>query len=58
MRDYLLERRFIEIHSPKLIAAASKSGADVFEVDYTADLHTSSSPRFYEQIAAQALPGF
>ena len=34
MRQFLLERSFMEIHTPKLIAAASESGADVFEVKY------------------------
>ena len=36
MRRFLLEREFIEIHTPKLIGAASESGADVFEVKYFA----------------------
>ena len=30
MRQFLLERSFIEIHTPKLIAAASESGSEVF----------------------------
>ena len=34
MRNFLLERNFLEIHTPKLIAAASESGADVFELKY------------------------
>ena len=34
MRQFLLERNFIEIHTPKLIAAASESGSEVFKVDY------------------------
>ena len=34
MRQFLLERSFIEIHTPKLIAAASESGSEVFKVDY------------------------
>ena len=32
MRKFLVERDFIEIHTPKLIGAASESGADVFEL--------------------------
>ena len=32
MRDYLYKNNFCEIHSPKLIAAASESGSEVFEV--------------------------
>ena len=34
MREFLLERNFMEIHTPKLIAAASESGSDVFELKY------------------------
>ncbi|HOS19254.1 MAG TPA: OB-fold nucleic acid binding domain-containing protein, partial [Clostridia bacterium] len=34
MRSFLLARGFVEIHTPKLIGAASESGADVFEVGY------------------------
>ena len=34
MREFLIERNFIEIHTPKLIAAASESGSDVFDVKY------------------------
>ena len=32
MRKFVIERNFIEIHTPKLIGAASESGSDVFEV--------------------------
>ena len=35
MRKFLLDRNFIEIHTPKLIAAASESGSEVFKVDYS-----------------------
>lgn len=34
MRDFLYERGFLEIHTPKLIGAASESGSEVFEVKY------------------------
>lgn len=34
MRQFLIDRNFIEIHTPKLIGAASESGAEVFEVKY------------------------
>ena len=32
MRQFLLNQNFLEIHTPKLIGAASESGADVFEL--------------------------
>ena len=52
MRRFLLERDFIEIHSPKLIGAASESGADVFEVKYFEEkAYLAQSPQFYKQMA-------
>ena len=52
MRQYLLDHDFIEIHSPKLIAAASESGADVFEVKYfDRKAYLAQSPQFYKQMA-------
>jgi aspartyl-tRNA synthetase len=55
MRDFLLERDFLEIHTPKLIAAASESGADVFEVNYfNRKAYLAQSPQFYKQMAMAA----
>ena len=55
MRDDLLEREFLEIHTPKLIAAASESGADVFEVGYfDRKAYLAQSPQFYKQMAMAA----
>lgn len=55
MRDFLLERNFVEIHTPKLIGAASESGSEVFEVKYF-DTHAylAQSPQFYKQMAMAA----
>ncbi len=51
-RDYLYKNDFIEIHTPKLIAAASESGSDVFEVKYFDRLaYLAQSPQFYKQMA-------
>jgi aspartyl-tRNA synthetase len=51
-RKFLLERDFIEIHSPKLIGTASESGADVFEVKYfDTKAYLAQSPQFYKQMA-------
>lgn len=33
-REYLDSRNFTEIHSPKLIGAASEGGANVFKLNY------------------------
>ena len=51
MRQFLLERKFMEIHTPKLIGAASESGADVFEVKYfDRKAYLAQSPQFYKQM--------
>lgn len=52
MRQFLLGENFIEIHTPKLIGAASESGADVFEVKYfDRNAYLAQSPQFYKQMA-------
>ena len=52
MREFLVERNFIEIHTPKLIGAASESGSDVFEVKYfDTKAYLAQSPQFYKQMA-------
>ena len=52
MREFLIERNFVEIHTPKLIAAASESGSDVFEVKYfDTKAYLAQSPQFYKQMA-------
>ena len=52
LRDFLLERNFIEIHTPKLIGAASESGSEVFEVKYfDTKAYLAQSPQFYKQMA-------
>lgn len=55
MRKFLLDRNFTEIHTPKLIGAASESGADVFEVKYfDRKAYLAQSPQFYKQMAMAA----
>ena len=55
MRQFLLNRGFLEIHTPKLIGAASESGADVFELKYfDRKAYLSQSPQFYKQMAMAA----
>ncbi len=52
MRNFVLENNFIEIHTPKLIGAASESGSEVFEVNYFGDkAYLAQSPQFYKQMA-------
>ncbi len=55
MREYLYKEDFTEIHTPKLIGAASESGSEVFEVDYFGDkAYLAQSPQFYKQMAIAA----
>ena len=55
MREYLLKRKYLEIHTPKLIGAASESGSDVFELKYfDRKAYLSQSPQFYKQMAMAA----
>jgi len=42
---------FTEVHSPKLVEAATESGANVFEVDYFGrPAYLAQSPQFYKQV--------
>jgi aspartyl-tRNA synthetase len=50
-REFLVQRDFIEIHSPKLIGAESESCAGVFKVDYfDRNAYLAQSPQFYKQM--------
>jgi len=52
LREFLVEREFVEIHSPKLIATASESGSEVFAVKYfDTTAYLAQSPQFYKQMA-------
>ncbi|MBR0086948.1 MAG: aspartate--tRNA(Asn) ligase, partial [Lachnospiraceae bacterium] len=55
LRDFVLDREFIEVHTPKLIATASESGSEVFEVSYfERKAYLAQSPQFYKQMAMAA----
>lgn len=50
-RATLDARQFTEIQTPKLVAAATESGANVFAVDYFGhQAYLAQSPQFYKQI--------
>ena len=52
LREYLIKNKFIELHTPKLIATASESGSEVFEVKYfDGKAYLAQSPQFYKQMA-------
>jgi nondiscriminating aspartyl-tRNA synthetase len=51
LRDYFYEQDFTEIHTPKLLAAATEGGAEVFRLDYFGREATlAQSPQFYKQM--------
>lgn len=52
MREFVVKNNFTEIHTPKIISAASESGAEVFEVKYFGrKAYLAQSPQFYKQMA-------
>jgi len=54
-RDILTARGFTEIHTPKIISAASEGGANVFTVSYFKDsAYLAQSPQLYKQMAIAA----
>ena len=54
-RDTLDKRGFVEIHTPKIISAASEGGANVFTVSYfKTSAYLAQSPQFYKQMAIAA----
>lgn len=54
-RDGLTNRGFVEIHTPKIIPAASEGGANVFTVSYfKGSAYLAQSPQLYKQMAIAA----
>ena len=50
-RAGLERRRFVEIHTPKIVASATESGANVFRLDYFGRPgYLAQSPQFYKQL--------
>jgi len=56
MRSYWVERDYIEVHSPKLMASASESNAELFSLEYFGDetAYLAQSPQFFKQMAQVA----
>lgn len=53
-REKLLSMGFVEIHTPKLIAGASESGASVFKLGYFDTVaFLAQSPQLYKQMSLQ-----
>jgi nondiscriminating aspartyl-tRNA synthetase len=50
-RAALDARNFVEIHTPKIVASATESGANVFGIDYFGrPAYLAQSPQFYKQL--------
>ena len=58
-RQFLLEKGFLEIHTPKLLASASEGGSSVFKLKYFDRFaYLAQSPQLYKQMALMAdFPG-
>jgi nondiscriminating aspartyl-tRNA synthetase len=51
IREYFYSQEFTEIRTPKILAAATEGGAEVFTMDYFGKEATlAQSPQFYKQI--------
>jgi nondiscriminating aspartyl-tRNA synthetase len=51
VREYFYENDFTEMRTPKILAAATEGGAEVFKFDYFGKEATlAQSPQFYKQI--------
>ncbi len=56
-RKYLLENGFMEIHTPKIVAAGAEGGATLFPVQYfERKAYLSQSPQLYKQMLIASIP--
>ncbi|ANB14525.1 aspartate--tRNA ligase DPS1 [Sugiyamaella lignohabitans] len=54
-REFLIKKGFVEIHTPKIIPAASEGGANVFKVNYfKGEAFLAQSPQLYKQMLIAA----
>ena len=55
IRRYLHEQKFVEVHTPKIVAAATEGGADLFPVQYfEKNAYLNQSPQLYKEILISA----
>jgi aspartyl-tRNA synthetase len=56
IRDFLFERGFIEVHTPRIIASATEGGAALFPVDYFGrKAFLAQSPQLYKEQLVMSL---
>ncbi len=55
IRTYLRRKKFVEVHTPKIVAAATEGGADLFNVRYfEKEAFLNQSPQLYKEILISA----
>lgn len=55
IRSYLRNQGFLEVHTPKIVAAATEGGADLFPVKYfEKNAYLNQSPQLYKEILISA----
>jgi aspartyl-tRNA synthetase len=56
MRDFLFDRGFVEVHTPRIIASATEGGAALFSVDYFGrKVFLAQSPQLYKEELVMSL---
>ena len=56
-RRYLNDHGFLEIHTPKIVAAGAEGGATLFPVEYFENkAYLSQSPQLYKQLLVLSIP--
>lgn len=50
IRSFLFEKKFVEVHTPRIIASATEGGAELFSVDYFGQkAYLAQSPQLYKE---------
>ena len=56
IRDFLFEKGFLEVHTPRIIASATEGGANLFAVDYFGEkAFLAQSPQLYKEQLVMSL---
>ena len=56
IREFLFERGFLEVHTPRIIASATEGGAALFAVDYFGEkAYLAQSPQLYKEQLTMSL---
>ncbi len=56
IRDFLFEKGFLEVHTPRIIASATEGGAELFSVDYFGQKAClAQSPQLYKEQLTMSL---